>query len=127
MSKLAALALLAPLTAYAAPPHGITPDPAMAEYYHSLKVPGTTALCCTIADCRNVRARVRLDADGSYEAYIDSATFPDDDSPYHGHAPNAWVKVPEAVIIHDKPNLSGEPIACWYNGELRCFVPASGV
>ena len=126
MKRLAILLLLT-APALADPPPGVPIDPEMHEYYHSLKVPAgpfAGGLCCSVADCRNVV--VRSDAkDGAYYAYIDSKTYPDDGSYGHGHAPNAWVKVPEQVIIHDRPNLTGEPIACWYMGEIRCFVPAS--
>jgi hypothetical protein len=126
MKRLAILLLLT-TPVLADPPPGVPIDPEMHEYYHSLKVPAgpfAGGLCCDVADCRNVV--VRSDTkDGAYYAYIDSKTYPDDGSYGHGHAPNAWVKVPEQVIIHDRPNLTGEPIACWYKGEIRCFVPAS--
>lgn len=111
----------------AAPPPGA--DMSLAPWYKSLVVPqgdpgiaGT--MCCSVADCRNVDDRTR---EGHYEAYIDSATFPDDPSnEYHGRAPNAWVAVPEERIIRGRDNPTGRAVACWYHGEIRCFVPGSG-
>lgn len=102
-----------------------------AAWYQSLTVPGDIGAplvgssCCNggsgrDADCKNVEVRERK---GHWEAYIDSKTFPDTTySPIYGHAPNAWVVVPEGVIIH-RENPTGRPVACWFNSTIRCFVP----
>jgi hypothetical protein len=104
-----------------------------AEWFQSLKVPGDVGFggslagssCCNgghgvDADCKNVEVRER---NGHWEAWIDSKTFPDTTySPIYGHAPNAWVTVPDDVIIHGRANPTGRPVACWYNQSIRCFV-----
>lgn len=107
--------------AHGEPPPGSTPGP-NSTWFRSLTVPdnGTPmagAGCCSIADCRPVRTRIK---NGHHEAFIDSQTFPD------GHAPNAWVVVPDHVIIRNMANPVGEAVVCWYNKEVRCFVDASG-
>lgn len=99
------------------------PDPVLAPWFQSLTQPGTGWLCCSIADCRPVRYR---ETGGRYEVFIDSATFPDDGTQWHGHAPNAWVAIPDKVVIRQRENPVGEGVACWYDAEVRCFVPASG-
>ena len=110
--------------ANAAPPPGSTEE--FTEYYHSLTVPGGPlkgGLCCSLADCRNVK--VRMTPDGGFEAWVDSATFPDDpENSLVGHAPNAWMKVPTEVILRGRENPTGMPILCFYAGQIRCFVQA---
>jgi hypothetical protein len=99
--------------AHAEPPPGA--DPALAPWFQSLKQPGTGALCCSMADCRTVRTR---SVAGHLEAWIGAPDF--------RNAPEAWVAVPEAVMIRGVDNPNGEPVACWYGGQIRCFVEASG-
>lgn len=86
-------------------------DPALAPFYRSLQQPGTGALCCDRADCRPVVTRWH---GGKLWAFIGSQ-FPDNPEPN-------WREVPQNVIIHGVPNQAGEPIACWYNREVRCFI-----
>jgi hypothetical protein len=108
-----------------------------AEWYQSLRVPGVPSMnnvagtsCCNggharDADCQNVEVRQRKGPDGvlHWEAWIDDKTFPESKySPIYGHAPNAWVMVPDEVIIHGKDNPTGGFVACWYNKSIRCFV-----
>lgn len=105
-------------------------------WYQSLKVPGVPGTgiagtsCCNggsarrpgvdDVDCKNVEVRIR---DGHLEAFIDSATFPESRySSNMGHAPNAWVVVPEDRIIRGLGNPTGRPVACWYAKAIRCFV-----
>lgn len=100
-------------------------------WYQGLMVPGAPGAplagtsCCNggaarDADCKNVEVRQRS---GHWEAFIDSKTFPESKySPIYGHAPNAWVTVPDGVIIHGKNNPTGGFVACWYNSAIRCFV-----
>jgi len=109
--------------------HG--PDDPDAAWFQSLKVPGdpmmpmTGSSCCNgghgmDADCKNVEVRIR---DGHWEAFIDSKTFPDvENYPLLGHAPNAWVRVPDGVIIRGRENPTGRSVACWFNQVIRCFV-----
>lgn len=61
-----------------------------------------------------------------WEVWIDSATFPDvDHESFLGNAPNAWVIVPDRVILRGRENPMGEAIVCWHDREIRCFVAAS--
>ncbi len=94
------------------------------EWFEGLEVPGSHMMCCSKHDCKPVDARIR--ADGKWEVWIDKVTFPDREgyAPMEGHAPDAWVMVPEAAILHGKDNPTGAPIACWYGGVVRCFVPS---
>lgn len=117
--KIIALALAATLIHHDGEPN--------AEWYRGLAIPDgpmAGALCCTNTDCRPVAVRVR---DGHWEAFIDSATFPDRfNSPLEGNAPNDWVAVPEQAILHGKSNPIGEPVVCFYNRVIRCFVEGTG-
>lgn len=125
-AALAIVVLLAMTSAQAAPPPGSDPSSPLAAWFHTLQVPQGNAsmsgmLCCDIADCRPVRSEFR--GDGHYWAFIDSATYPDDPlNPAVGHAPNAWLMVPDGVILPAKENPTGEPVACWYAQAIRCFV-----
>ena len=95
------------------------------EWYQSLEVPNSNhASCCNMVDCKPVKDRINKD--GNYEVWIDNVTFPDNVlAPPQGHAPNDWVVVPkEAILYRDNP--TGEPIACFYQGVVRCFVPGVG-
>jgi len=101
-------------------------DPAHPEnddWYQSLTVPGTNnASCCNMRDCKTVQARIRKDS--LWEVYISSDAFSDDyRDPREGHAPNDWVKVPAGAVLHDRPNPTGEPVACWFDRKILCFVP----
>lgn len=80
--------------------------------------------CCNMTDCKPVVARIR--ADGQWEAMIDSKTWPEIDGDVlhlHGAAPNDWVTIPDQVVLHGHDNPLGEPILCWYQGAVLCFVP----
>ncbi|SRR6266436_2390534 len=108
------------------------------EWYRSLEVPGTGGgfsapwSCCsgeTDGDCKNVEMRQVRDPDGSIhlEAFADRKLFPDSDhSPFYGHAPNAWVRIPDAAIIHGKNNPTGRAVGCWFNRKWRCVVEGTG-
>jgi len=92
--------------ACAQPPEN--PDPALHEWFESLKEPGTGIPCCSIADCRPVD--YRLAADG-YEAFLDSA----------------WVPVPGRRVLHGQSNPTGHAILCRSPVSLAimCFIPDS--
>lgn len=115
-------ALLLSVPVLAAPPPAGSPQAEMmapyAEWIHGLTNPTTGQGCCSLSDCRVVD--YRLTADG-YEAFIDHQTFPG--------APDAWLKVPEQVVVH-RQNPTGFAVACWAfwhrdsNGWF-CFTPAS--
>ena len=101
--------------AFAAPPAGA--DPALAPWFQSLEQPETGYPCCSIADCRMVQYRATAD---HYEAFIDRRSFGED-------APDAWVAVPPSHVLHRHDNPTGEAVACWYGGEVRCFVEGAGI
>ena len=99
---------------HAEPPAGS--DQSFAPWFQSLSVPGTGVSCCSISDCRTVRTRM---TDGHLEAWVDKKDFGED-------APNAWVLVPETVMLHGKENPMGEPVLCFYSKRPWCFIEASG-
>ena len=98
-------------SARAAPPEG--GDGSLAPWYRSLQQPVTGAMCCSIADCRTVVTR---EDHGKLWAFIDG-DFP--------NSPNNWEPVPEANILRRHDNPTGEVVACWYGGQVRCLVRAS--
>ena len=101
--------------AIAAPPPNANPDSAMSGWYQSLRSPETGAQCCSSADCRNVEYRIRGD---HYEAFMDKPTF-------GGDAPDAWIRVPDGVVIR-RDNPTGGAVACWWGSAIKCFVPGGG-
>ena len=103
--------LVLPLLARAEPPAGSNPNSPEAGWYRSLAQPKTGYGCCSIADCRPVAFRAD---NGHYTAFIDRQKFPGGD--------DAWHDVPDAVVIRDRPNPTGEAVACWYARQVRCFV-----
>jgi hypothetical protein len=84
----------------------------LAPWFQSLGQPETGYPCCSIADCRTVQSRARGD---HFEVFIDRKSFGAD-------APDAWVAVPPENILRRKDNPLGEPVACWYAHQVRCFV-----
>lgn len=114
------VAILAPTSA--APPPDLVPNPAISEWFKSLKQPGTSLSCCSISDCR--RVDYRIGDDGRYEVMLDGE----------------WNKVPNHLVLRQKGNLVGRAVACYttifgygtlmgngaYDGdriEILCFVP----
>lgn len=77
--------------------------------------------CCTVADGRPVDTHIT--GDGHWQVrFIHPETLSDD---VVKPPPIGWVDVPDEVVIHG-PNPIGVPIAWWYRGSVRCFLPASG-
>jgi hypothetical protein len=109
---LAALSWLLIITvaqlAFGAAPVGA--DPTLAPFYQSLKQPGTGGICCSMADCRPVQVRFLR---GRMQVFI---------GPQFPQPSLDWRDVPAEVVIHDVPNQAGEPIACWYGKQVRCFI-----
>ena len=98
---LVVFALLAPGALAAPPEHA---DPALAPWYNSLQRPSSGFPCCSIADCRPVRARTRGDR---FEALIDGE----------------WRVVPDKAILNRMDNPTGQAVACWRpNTGILCFV-----
>lgn len=83
--------LLSMAECYAAPPDQA--DPAMAEWFKSLKQPGTGLPCCSIADCH----RVAVTRSGGY---------------YYVEIEGQWLRVANAVIMQAKHNPVGT-VACY--------------
>jgi hypothetical protein len=87
-------------------------DPAQAQWYESLTVPHSQRSCCSVSDCRPVNARLRGD---HWQAFIGKQAFGQS-------APDAWVDVPPAHVLDHEPNPTGSAVACWFSGEILCFV-----
>jgi hypothetical protein len=117
--KIGAIALAISVTVTkAAPPDGA--NPAFAPYFKSLRLPTPgntwTGYSCTEADCREVDTR---NNGGTMEVFIDKKTFGPDSG-----APDDWVPVPKSkYAIPDQDGLARpvRAVACWYQGQLRCF------
>lgn len=90
----------------AAPPENA--DPALRDWFQSLKQPGTSISCCSISDCRPVEYRLAKDG---YDALV------------NGH----WVRVPAGKVLHHTANPTAQGILCQqpFGGSILCFVPAS--
>lgn len=99
----------------AAPPGG-GHDPAISDWFESLKAPDTGIACCSISDCRPVSWRY---VGGRVEVWIGKGAFGDE-------APDAWLVVPDGAILPRIANPMGEAVACFYGGAVRCFVWGSG-
>ncbi|MSO99671.1 MAG: hypothetical protein EXR07_01280 [Acetobacteraceae bacterium] len=98
-------------TVAAAPPERA--DPALAPWFKSLRQPQTNEPCCDMSDCRTVRYRIAGD---HFQAFIGSQF------PRWQNAPHAWVDVPNANVLRRRDNPVGEGIACWFRGQVICFV-----
>ena len=101
-------ALLIAALAWARPPDGVPIDPALRDWYESLREPGTAYPCCSVADCRPTDYRM---GDSGYEAWLDEQ----------------WVQVPDDRVLKNQPNPVGRAVVCRspVNGSILCFVPAS--
>jgi hypothetical protein len=116
MRFLCALALASGLAAAAlARPPADTPGP-YAAWYEGLKQPRSGTSCCSIADCRHYRVRIR---DGNYEVLFEGA----------------WLIVPNEVILQHEDNPTGDYIACVIDNDFQhgireprvlCFIRAPG-
>ena len=110
---------VAGLLLLAAAPQGSTGE--HAEWFRSLHQPTTGMSCCSVADCRPVRAAIQQHQDGTaYYAWVDTRTFGPD-------APNDWVRIPEDKILRQRDNPMGEAVLCWARGIIFCFVRGSEV
>jgi hypothetical protein len=92
--------------AWARPPDNA--DPTFYGWFESLKQPGTSVSCCSIADCRPTDYRMVPDG---YEAHLDAQ----------------WVRVPDNKVVHPGSNPIGRAVVCRspVDGAILCFVPAS--
>jgi hypothetical protein len=111
-------------------------DEPYAEWYKSLKVPDHPNMpCCNQGgsynpeDCKNVDTRQVRDDDGTihWEAFASSKLFKEGAVSYgglspYGHAPDAWVRVPDEAILPGEHNPTGQAVGCWYGGRWLCFL-----
>ena len=106
MLRLLTACVLLVLTASLGSAH--EPGMPFAEFFNSLKQPGSGASCCSIADCSEVEYRLATDG---YEALLE----------------NKWVHIPDQRVLHGQPNPTARGIACRspVSGAILCFVPAS--
>jgi hypothetical protein len=86
------------------------------DWFKSLKIPGTKASCCDIADCRAAEAAWR---DGRWWVLLD----------------DRWRPVPEARIVARPTSIDGAAYVClgpatWSVGgtsppeaHIHCFIP----
>ncbi|HTW51955.1 MAG TPA: hypothetical protein VME45_08690 [Stellaceae bacterium] len=99
--------LLGAALASARPPEGAPADPALHDWFQSLKLPGTPFSCCSMADCRPTDYRL---GQSGYEAFLD----------------DKWVPVPQEKVLVGYSNPVGRAVVCRTpNGTILCFVPAS--
>jgi hypothetical protein len=108
----------------APPPSGSEQDAILSPHgawIRGLVNPFTQQGCCDLSDCRVVSARIRY---SHYQAFIGREEYGED-------APNEWLDVPDEVVLHERTNPVGMPIACWrasrqplYNG-FFCFHDGS--
>ena len=99
----------------AEPPEGA--DLSLAPWFKSLRQPRTNQSCCDMADCRRVQYRMAGD---HFQAFIG------DEFPRWTNAPHAWVDVPNANVLHRLDNPTGEGVACWFQGQVLCFIEGNG-
>jgi hypothetical protein len=92
-------------------------DQSLAPWFHSLLQPRTQMSCCSMADCRPVQYRVFGD---HFQAFIG------DEFPRWSNAPHSWVDVPNGNVLHRPDNPTGEGVACWFRGEIVCFIEGTG-
>ena len=102
-----AILALAPAAASRAEAPESANDPAISEWYRSLRSPDTDIGCCSEADCRPTEYRIT--PTGDYEAFVD----------------DEWLIVPKSKILDHKDNPVGRAVICYspYLGIL-CFVRA---
>lgn len=116
-----AACLALPLPAYAAPPPGAAPSPAVAAWFNSLRSVRTGGLCCSSADCRRTQVRVTPDL-LAVEAWIGREEF-------GPAAPDEWRRVP-LEEIHSRgnrpPGVEGA-IICFRSNAVLCADLDGGV
>lgn len=116
MAALAALIVLTAFGSVARAPSDMLIDPDTAAWFKSLHQPtetGETGMgCCAEADCERVDARQRPDG---WEVYVDLANG-------RGGINRKWEPVPSAVILQNKDNPTGLPVACIVGQKIFCFV-----
>ena len=106
--------VLAATVAAAAPP--VDSPGTYRSWFESLRQPKTGDGCCSIADCRHYPYR---QGPGGWEVWVEFPGMTDPNGQAHPVA--RWLAVPNDVVLH-RENPTGEPIACIWGSEVRCFV-----
>jgi len=98
--------------AHAAPPAGVTPDPATKQWFDDLRSLEGWA-CCDVAHCR--RAAIQPNDDGRVFAFIDKESF-------GPKAPDAWREVPlkELRSRGNRPPGVRGAIVCFDDNRVIC-------
>ena len=103
----ACLSLTPYQTGQARPPAGgPTPE---ADWFRSLKQPGTDASCCDLSDCHRVRDQDVRTTGGHWEFKLTKESFRDTITD------NQWHKVPEDKWLRNKDNPTGHLVICGNN------------
>lgn len=104
-AALSAFLLIPVMLALAAPPENA--DPALSQWFRSLRQPGTGISCCSMADCRTTEYRVIANG---YEALIDGT----------------WRTVPPDRVLDHTDNPTGRAVVCYLPSKgVLCFVRPS--
>ena len=149
--RLLSLLTVACLATSAVPPPDA--DGRFRDWFHSLRVPGSSTPCCTVADCRMVASRWNV-LTQHYEASVirevfsnalrasplyeqDTAAFRvaqriwlDRWNAAYGDVPEIWIEIPEARV-NPASNPTGRAVLCRltfypdFNG-VFCFIPYQG-
>jgi hypothetical protein len=107
VTSLSALAIFMAMPTRGAPPENA--DPALAEWFQSLRQPGTGFSCCSISDCRPVSYRV---GQNGYEVLIEEK----------------WRPVPPEKVLSARENPLGRAVVCWTPAMgVMCFVRGTEV
>ena len=112
--------------ARAAPPPGVSSDPATHEWFQSLQrpdMPPGYPCCGEERDCRMVEYRIARD---HYEAYVKRGDGPE----AFPNGTNQWLAIPPEKVLKRTDNPTGKAVLCWNNiggpgGYVFCFVTAS--
>jgi hypothetical protein len=86
-----------------------------AEWFESLKVPGSSSGCCSVADCHRTKARV--DVDGHWWALLQAEWWPEP----------RWVAVPPERVLTSPRSIDGEAYVCQTAGSRRALSPINGI
>jgi hypothetical protein len=113
LSSIIIATLTVPMS-FAHPPEG-TVDPAVSDWYKSLKDPKTGWSCCSVADCRATELRPDPNDHSKWQAYISKDIW-------GITAPNDWMTIPPEHVLHNHDNPTGQVVICYYGNEIHCAV-----
>ena len=128
--KVAGVLVLLAVPALAAPPPTDSEDyqalHPYSKWIEGVQTPDKHSVCCNEADGRTVDYRTQGERYQIKFRHPESLTAPSWPGADSHPPPDGWIDVPpEAVLRIENP--TGESIAWWWNGVVRCFLPASGV